>query len=64
MALIKCTECGHMVSDKGTKCPKCGTPIVKMESIITTKNEDVISKVDPPKVETVSSVDNAVRALV
>lgn len=25
MALIKCTECGHMISDKATKCPKCGT---------------------------------------
>lgn len=27
MALIKCTECGHMVSDKAVKCPKCGCPI-------------------------------------
>ena len=26
MALIKCPECGHMVSDKATKCPKCGCP--------------------------------------
>lgn len=24
MALIKCTECGHMISDKAVKCPKCG----------------------------------------
>lgn len=24
MALIKCFECGHMISDKATKCPKCG----------------------------------------
>ena len=26
MALIKCTKCGHMISDKATKCPKCGCP--------------------------------------
>ncbi len=24
MALIKCKECGHEVSDKALKCPKCG----------------------------------------
>lgn len=28
MALIKCTECGQMVSDKASTCPKCGAPIV------------------------------------
>ena len=27
MALIKCTECGHEVSDKASACPKCGCPI-------------------------------------
>lgn len=26
MALIKCPECGHMISDKATRYPKCGTP--------------------------------------
>ena len=29
MALIKCTECGQMISDKATRCPKCGCPIMK-----------------------------------
>ena len=29
MALIKCTECGHMISDKASRCPKCGSPIFK-----------------------------------
>ena len=24
MALIKCSGCGHMISDKASKCPKCG----------------------------------------
>lgn len=28
MALIKCKNCGHMVSEKATKCPKCGTSIL------------------------------------
>jgi len=27
MALIKCNECGAEVSDKASKCPKCGYPI-------------------------------------
>lgn len=27
MALIKCTECGQMISDKASRCPKCGSPI-------------------------------------
>ena len=27
MALIKCRECGQVVSDKAVKCPKCGCPI-------------------------------------
>lgn len=24
MALIKCSQCGHEVSDKAKVCPKCG----------------------------------------
>ena len=27
MALIKCKECGNMVSDRAEACPKCGCPI-------------------------------------
>lgn len=27
MALIKCSECGHDVSDKAAACPSCGAPI-------------------------------------
>lgn len=27
MALIKCNECGQMVSDKASNCPQCGAPI-------------------------------------
>ena len=29
MALIQCKGCGHMISDKAQKCPKCGMPIYK-----------------------------------
>lgn len=27
MALIKCLECGHDISDKAEKCIHCGNPI-------------------------------------
>ena len=26
MALIKCKECGHEMSDHATSCPNCGCP--------------------------------------
>ena len=29
MALIKCEECGQMVSDKASACPHCGCPVKK-----------------------------------
>ncbi|MDE5550643.1 MAG: DUF2321 domain-containing protein, partial [Bacteroidaceae bacterium] len=29
MALVECENCGAPVSNLGTKCPKCGTPIRK-----------------------------------
>jgi len=38
MALIKCTKCGQMVSDRAEKCPKCGYPIrLSMEQQEETK---------------------------
>lgn len=30
MALVKCKECGEMISDKAFACPKCGCPAAKM----------------------------------
>ena len=38
MALIKCSKCGNMVSDKASSCPKCGTPIINNKSYC--KNAD------------------------
>lgn len=29
MALIRCTECGHEISDRAPVCPQCGFPIMK-----------------------------------
>ena len=30
MALLKCKECGHGVSDKASACPNCGSPIERV----------------------------------
>ena len=29
MALIRCEECGRMISDRAKSCPKCGCPVTK-----------------------------------
>jgi len=29
MTLIKCSECGGMISDTATMCPHCGAPVIK-----------------------------------
>ncbi len=38
MALIKCKECGQMISDRATRCPKCGCP-VKEDVLAQQENE-------------------------
>ena len=40
MALIKCSECGQMISDKATRCPYCGCP-PKEKTVL--HHEDVAS---------------------
>ena len=40
MALIKCSECGQMVSDKAARCPKCGCPT---KEATVPHQEDVVS---------------------
>ena len=42
MALIKCSKCGHMVSDKAKRCPKCGYPI--NNGYEANENEETIIK--------------------
>ena len=49
MALIKCTECGHTVSDKAVKCPKCGTPIQKIREDAQTHSLVQNMQVEQPK---------------
>ena len=53
MALIKCINCGHMISDKAVKCPKCGTPIQMIKEAAKTieKEEKVIAEIESPKAE-------------
>lgn len=41
MALLKCPECGHMVSDKAAACPTCGCPI---EDIRAAQSENKTEK--------------------
>lgn len=35
MALIKCPECGNMISDKASNCPKCGAPRMEQQQDMT-----------------------------
>lgn len=51
MALIKCNECGHMISDRATKCPKCGCP--------TTKRSEPHIPQETPQVQPVYYEDDA-----
>ena len=44
MALIVCTGCGHMISDKAVRCPKCGCQIKKEETLHQSDEEIVVSE--------------------
>ena len=39
MALIKCKKCGHMISDKATRCPKCGNIVVEEQPSVLYEND-------------------------
>lgn len=45
MALIKCTDCGHDVSDKAIRCPKCGCIPMNRQTISFTVNNVTFSMV-------------------
>lgn len=40
MALIKCTECGNMVSEHAVKCPQCGCPISTRLEVVEHEREN------------------------
>lgn len=60
MALIKCNECGQMVSDKANACPNCGAPIDKVESIDNHKSKDNHTSAS---IDTVESINNSSKVL-
>ena len=37
MALVKCEECSHQISDKAQNCPNCGVPLNNKKELITIK---------------------------
>lgn len=41
MALIKCPECGKMISDQASSCPECGYPVSKEKECVVEKNFSV-----------------------
>jgi len=52
MALINCTECGKLVSDKASFCPHCGCPVsVTLDTLGT-------HRPDEPIVENLEGVDD------
>lgn len=56
MALIKCIECGHSISDKAEMCPKCGCPVsYSIEAHSNTAVEENISSE-----ENISMKDNII----
>lgn len=55
MALIKCTECGNMVSDKASACPNCGCPTKDVLSELARSQETLEAEpktAEPPAPET------------
>ena len=56
MAIFKCPECGHMVSDKAPRCPGCGIEITpellagKKDNTSQTIDEDTQPVVEEPQV--------------
>lgn len=58
MALIKCPECGGIVSDKAPSCPHCGFPLEA--SISVQENENVASEHEKEKneIDNISELSN------
>ena len=44
MAMIKCSECGHEISNKAAACPFCGAPVEKETvSVHIWRNKNLVS---------------------
>lgn len=56
MALIKCNNCGHMISDKAVRCPKCGSPVKKEETLRLSDEEIVVYEEPMPYKEDRTSI--------
>lgn len=57
MALIKCSKCGHLVSDKAVECPKCGTQIPHSQSSSELDNNDGVD--NPLQSEVVEDIESS-----
>lgn len=51
MALIKCSHCGGMISDRAIRCPKCGN------EVISQTNNDIKNIQSPKKTKKVIEID-------
>lgn len=51
MALIRCSECGNMVSDKAERCPRCGCPVsVSAQAGFSVDSADEETRlIEPPR---------------
>ena len=52
MALIKCPECGHEVSDKASSCPNCGYPLRSAENPVLPDEPEKPELAKEPSAET------------
>lgn len=62
MALLKCPECGHDVSDKASYCMNCGYPIqeyIASESQRVIEQPDIRSKISKCPMCAAEVIDNA-----
>ena len=53
MALIKCRECGSMISENATVCPKCGHPLNYVSS---TPPNYMVNNYKPSKSKTTAGI--------
>ena len=49
MALIKCPECGQMISEYADKCISCGCPMDKIKEIIASQAKEVENEIKKEK---------------